>query len=222
MHYEWDFGFLWQYRGLIGIGAAYTLGFTLLTSVLGFLVGAAIALGRIALGPWLAAPLVALMEVFRCTPVLVQLVWIYYALPVLVGVELSPATAAAITLSMYGGAFYAEIIRGGIRGVEPGQWDAGRALGMTRGRLMRSVVLPQALRRMVPPLVNQTILQLKNTSLVSTLAVPDLLYQGQLITSATYRPLEVYTTVAAIYFAILLPLTQLARLLEARPARVAA
>ena len=222
MHYAWDFGFLWQYRGLIGIGAAYTLGFTLLTSVLGFLVGATIALGRIALGPWLAAPLVALMEVFRCTPVLVQLVWIYYALPVLVGVELSPATAAAITLSLYGGAFYAEIIRGGIRGVEPGQWDAGRALGMTRAKLMRSVVLPQALRRMVPPLVNQTILQLKNTSLVSTLAVPDLLYQGQLITAATYRPLEVYTMVAIIYFAILLPLTQLARLLEARPAKVAA
>ena len=130
--------------------------------------------------------------------------------------------AAVITLSLYGGAFYAEIIRGGIRGVEPGQWDAGRALGMTRAKLMRSVVLPQALRRMVPPLVNQTILQLKNTSLVSTLAVPDLLYQGQLITSATYRPLEVYTMVAVIYFAILLPLTQLARLLETRPSRVAA
>ena len=222
MHYDWDFGFLWQYRGLIGIGMAYTVGFTLLTSVLGFLVGAIIALGRIAGRPWMAAPLVALMEVFRCTPVLVQLVWIYYALPVLVGVELSPAVAAVITLSLYGGAFYAEIIRGGIRGVEPGQWDAGRALGMTRAKLMRSVVLPQALRRMVPPLVNQTILQLKNTSLVSTLAVPDLLYQGQLITSATYRPLEVYTMVAVIYFAILLPLTQLARLLETRPSRVAA
>ena len=222
MHYDWDFGFLWQYKALIGIGIAYTVGFTLLTSVLGFLTGAVIALGRIAARPWVAAPLVALMEVFRCTPVLVQLVWIYYALPVLVGVELSPAAAAVITLSLYGGAFYAEIIRGGIRGVEPGQWDAGRALGMTRGKLMRSVVLPQALRRMVPPLVNQTILQLKNTSLVSTLAVPDLLYQGQLITSATYRPLEVYTMVAVIYFAILLPLTQLARLLETRPSRVAA
>ena len=137
-------------------------------------------------------------------------------------VELSPAAAAVIALSLNGGAFYAEIIRGGIRGVEAGQWDAGRALGMTRAKLMRSVVLPQALRRMVAPLVNQTILQLKNTSLVSTLAVPDLLYQGQLITSATYRPLEVYTMVAVVYFAILLPLTQLARLLEARPSRVAA
>jgi polar amino acid transport system permease protein len=222
MHYEWDFGFLWQYRGLIGIGVATTVGFTALTSLLGFAVGALIALARIAARPWMAAPLVALMEVFRCTPVLVQLVWIYYALPVLVGVELSPSAAAVVTLSLYGGAFYAEIIRGGIRGVEAGQWDAGRALGMTRWKLMRSIVLPQALRRMVPPLVNQTILQLKNTSLVSTLAVPDLLYQGQLITAATYRPLEVYTMVAAIYFAILLPLAQLARLLEARPSQVAA
>ena len=74
MRYEWDFGFLWQYRGLIGIGIATTVGFTVLTSVLGFLTGAVIALGRIAGRPWMAAPLVALMEVFRCTPVLVQLV----------------------------------------------------------------------------------------------------------------------------------------------------
>ena len=115
MHYEWDFGFLWQYRGLIGIGVATTVGFTALTSLLGFAVGALIALARIAARPWMAAPLVALMEVFRCTPVLVQLVWIYYALPVLVGVELSPSAAAVVTLSLYGGAFYAEIIRGGIR-----------------------------------------------------------------------------------------------------------
>ena len=220
MHYDWNFGFLWQYKGLIGVGIAYTAGFTVLTSVLGFLVGAVIALGRIVGRPWMAAPLVVLMEVFRCTPVLVQLVWVYYALPVLVGVELSPSAAAVITLSLYGGAFYAEIIRGGIRGVEPGQWDAGRALGMTRAKLMRSVVLPQALRRMVPPLVNQTVLQLKNTSLVSTLAVPDLLYQGQLITSATYRPLEVYTIVAVIYFAVLFPATLLAQAVEGRYARV--
>ena len=219
MPYEWDFSFLWQYRKLIGVGVAYTVGFTILTAVAGLLVGGVIAVARLANARLLSIPLVAFVEVFRCTPVLVQLVWCYYALPILIGVELSPAVAAFITLTFYGASFYAEIIRGGIASVETGQWDAGRALGMRRADLMRRVVLPQALKRMIPPLVNQTVLQLKNTSLLSVLAVPDLLYQGQLITSATYKPLETYTMIAVIYFLVLFPLTRLAHALERRLAR---
>jgi polar amino acid transport system permease protein len=219
MPYQWDFGTLLQYRGLILVGALTTIGFTLLTAVLGLLVGIVVALGRMTGRKWISVPLVALVEVFRCTPVLVQLIWCYYALPVLIGVEMSPSTAAAITLSLYGGSFYAEIIRGGIASVESGQWDAGRALGLARLNLMRLVVMPQALKRMIPPLVNQTILQLKNTALVSVLAVPDLLYQGQLITSATYRPMETYSVVAVMYFLLLFPLTRLAQRLERRLAR---
>ena len=155
-------------------------------------------------------------EIFRCTPVLVQLVWCYYALPMLTGIELSAGAAAFVTLTLYGGSFFGEIIRGGIISVDLGQWDAGRALGMRRHQLMGRIILPQAFRRMVPPLMNQTVLQLKNTSLLSVLAVPDLLYQGQLITSASYRPLETYTMIAVIYFILLFPLTRFARRLEAR------
>lgn len=214
MTYEWSFHFLWQYQALILKGVVVTIGFTLLTVILGLMVGTLIALGRMTGRRVISIPLVALVEVFRCTPVLVQLIWVFYALPVLIGLELSPSTAAILTLSFYGGAFYAEIIRGGIVSIEQGQWDAGRALGLRPLALMRLVILPQALRRMVPPLVNQSILQLKNTSLVSALAVPDLLYQGQLITSATYRPLETYTMVAVVYFLILFPLTHLATLIE--------
>ena len=219
MNYQWDFSFLLEYKTLIWQGALYTLGFTVLTAVSGLTVGCIIALARLSGIRWLAWPLLAISELFRCTPVLVQLVWCYYALPILIGVNLSPPVAAFITLTMYGGSFYAEIIRGGIISIDAGQWDAGRALGMRIGALMRRIVLPQAFRRMVPPLVNQTVLQLKNTSLLSVLAVPDLLYQGQLITSATYRPLETYTMVAVIYFILLLPLTRGAALLEARMGR---
>jgi len=217
--YEWSFHFLWQYQALIAKGIGVTLGFTALTVVLGLLVGMVIALGRMTKRRWLAAPLVALVELFRCTPVLVQLIWVYYALPVLIGLELSPAEAAIITLALYGGAFYAEIIRGGIVSIELGQWDAAYALGLRTWQLMLKVILPQAMRRMLPPLVNQSIMQLKNTSLVSVLAVPDILYQGQLITSATYRPLETYTMVAVVYFAILYPLTWLATQMERKLAR---
>jgi polar amino acid transport system permease protein len=216
VNYQWSFHFLWQYQSLILKGIGVTIGFTLLTVMLGLLLGTFIALGRMTGRHWIAAPLVAVVELFRCTPVLVQLIWCYYALPVLAGVELSPSGAAILTLAFYGGAFYAEIIRGGIVSIEQGQWDAGRALGLRPFTLMCRVILPQALRRMLPPLVNQSILQLKNTSLVSVLAVPDILYQGQLITSATYRPLETYTMVAVVYFLILYPLTHFATRLERR------
>jgi polar amino acid transport system permease protein len=219
MPYEWDFGTLLQYRGLVLWGALVTIGFTLATVVAGLLVGVVVALGRMTGRRWVSLPLVVLVEAFRCTPVLVQLVWIYYALPVLIGVEMSPATASVLTLSLYGGSYYAEIIRGGIASIEMGQWDAGRALGLRALPLMRLVVLPQAVKRMIPPLVNQTILQLKNTALVSVIAVPDLLYQGQQITSATYRPLETYTVIAVVYFAMLFPLTRVAMWVERRMRR---
>lgn len=219
MQYQWDFGFLLQYKGLIGVGILYTLGFTIGTAVSGLVVGCMIALARLSNMRIATAAMTGLIEIFRCTPVLVQLVWVYYALPILTGIELSPSVAAFITLTLYGASFFGEIIRGGIISVDMGQWDAGRALGMRRHQLMGRVILPQAFRRMVPPLVNQTVLQLKNTSLLSVLAVPDLLYQGQLITSATYRPLETYTMIAVIYFIILFPLTRFAHRLEARMSR---
>jgi polar amino acid transport system permease protein len=219
MNYQWEFGFLLQYVRLIWVGIGYTIGFTVVTAASGLVVGCAIAIARLADARLISLPLVALVEVFRCTPVLVQLVWCYYALPMLTGIELSPSMAAFLTLTLYGGSFFAEIIRGGIVAVDRGQWDAGRALGMRGVDLMRRIVLPQAFKQMVPPLVNQTVLQLKNTSLLSVLAVPDLLYQGQLITSASYRPLETYTVIAVIYFLILFPVTRFAQALETRLAK---
>jgi len=218
MHYEWDFGFLATYGRVIAVGVGYTVGFTLITVAAGLTIGALMAAARLSRARLVVLPVTAVMELFRCTPVLVQLIWCYYALPVVVGIELSPAMAAFITLSLYGGAFYAEIMRGGIVSIDAGQWDAGRALGLRPLGLMRLVIWPQAMKRMLPPLVNQSILQLKNTSLLSVVAVPDLLYQGQLITSATYRPLEVYSVIGLLYFLILFPLTRFASALERRMA----
>jgi len=182
--------------------------------VLGLLVGLATGLGRLSRNPWVSGPIRAYIEVFRCTPVLVQLVWFYYALPVLTGLEISAVAAATLCLSLYGGAFYSEIVRGGIISIDAGQTEAAKALGMTRLQLLRRVILPQAFKKMVPPLMNQSIMQLKNTSLLSVLAVPDLLYQGQVIAHDTYRPLELYTFIAIAYFAVLLPITIWAKRME--------
>ena len=217
MPYQWDFAFLWRYAPLFWKGMGVTLAYTAGTISLGLIIGLLIGLGRLSRSWLLNIPLIAFIEVFRCTPLLVQIVWFYYALPVLLGVQI-PATAAAVmTLSCYTGAFYAEIFRGGIISIERGQWDAARALGLRPWAMMRCVILPQAVRRMIPPFVNQSITQLKNTSLVSTIAVPDLLYNGTLITADTYRPLEVYTVVAIIYFVLLFPSTMLAQWYERRP-----
>jgi polar amino acid transport system permease protein len=214
MHYEWDFWFLLRYTPLFERGVLVTLAYTAGTISLGLVVGLLVGLGRLSKSKLLNLPLIGFIEVFRCTPLLVQIVWFYYALPVLLGIQI-PATAAAVmTLSLYTAAFYAEIFRGGIVSIERGQWDAARALGLSRWNMMRKVILPQAVRRMVPPFVNQSITQLKNTSLVSTIAVPDLLYQGTLITADTYRPLEVYTVVALVYFTMLFPSTLLAQAYE--------
>jgi len=214
--YHWDFGSLWAYRSLVLVGLGYTVLYTVLCVVLGLAVGTAAGLGRLSKSRFVTWPLIFYIEVFRCTPLLVQLVWFYYALPVLLDISMSPSLAATLTLSLYGGAFYAEIIRAGVLSIDAGQWDAGRALGLNRLKLMRKIILPQALKRMLPPLMNQSIIQLKNTSLVSVLAVPDLLYQGQVVTAAIYRPLEVYTTVALVYFAVLFPLTLAVQGLERR------
>ena len=220
MGYEWSFGFLWHYSRLFVTGIEVTLAYTAGTIFLGLIVGLAVGMGRLSKSWLVNAPLIAFIELFRCTPILVQIVWFYYALPVILNIQIPAVVAATLVLSLYTGVFYAEIFRGGIISIEPGQWDAARALGLRRWPMMRRVILPQAVRRMVPPFMNQSITQLKNTSLVSTIAVPDLLYQGQLITADTYRPLEVYTMVAIIYFCLLFPTTLFAQAYERRLAKL--
>src|ERR1700682_816446 len=217
--YAWDFSFLWGYRWLILFGLGVTILYTIGTILLGLVFGLVTGLLRLSRNKLLTAPLVAYVEIFRCTPLLVQIIWFYYALPVVLGIDIPATVAATMVLSLYTGAFYAEIVRGGVQSMERGQWDAARAIGLRQLQALRLVILPQAFRRMIPPFMNQSIIHLKNTSLVSTIAVADLLYQGQMITAATYRPLEVYTMVAGLYFAVLFPLTLAAQYVERRLAR---
>ena len=205
--YEWNFSIILEYRWVLLNGLLVTVLFTAAIIVGGLTVGLTGAICLLSRSRLLRGVSLGFIEVFRCTPILVQLIWFYYALPILAGIEMTPVTASILALSCYGGAFYAEIIRGGIVSIDAGQSEAAAALGMTPGLAMRRIILPQALRRMVPALMNQSILQFKNTSLVSVLAVPDLVYQGQMVAHDSFRPLETYTAVAVAYFAILFPLT---------------
>jgi len=217
--YQWDFSILWGYRWLLLQGLGMTIAFTAAIVVLGLLVGLITASGNLSRYRALRSVSLGFIEVFRCTPILVQLIWFYYALPILTGLEMTPVTASLLALSCYGGAFYSEIIRGGIVSIEKGQSEAAAAMGMRRALVMRLIVLPQAVRRMLPALMNQSIIQFKNTSLVSVLAVPDLVYQGQIAAHDSFRPLEIYTAVAVAYFIILFPLTFWARSVEKKMAQ---
>ncbi len=214
--YIWDFGSLWGYRWLFVSGLEVTVLFTVAIVVLGLVMGLLAALGSLSRVVVIRWSSMAFVEVFRCTPLLVQLIWFYYALPILTGLEMTPTSASVLALSLYGGSFYAEVIRGGIVSIDKGQAEAGAALGMTPNQAMRRILLPQALRRMVPPLMNQSITQFKNTSLVSVLAVPDLVYQAQMVAHDDFRPLETYSAIAAAYFVVLFPLTVFVRIGERR------
>jgi len=216
MHYHWDLSMVLADSSRWWSAAGVTLLYSFATVVGGIVIGIICGLGLLTRRRWLTLPLEGYVEVFRCTPLLVQIVWFYYALPILLNFSLPAWLAAGLGLTLYMGAFCTEIFRAGVMSIGRGQWQAGRALGMTHIQLMRRIVLPQAVRRMVPPLVNQSITQLKNTALLYVVAVPDLMYTGSIVTAETFRPLEVYTSVAAMYFIILYPMTLFAKRLEVR------
>jgi polar amino acid transport system permease protein len=194
----------------IGITIVYAIG-TILGGMIVGLCGGVMSLSRLRA---VRLPIQGYIQFFRCTPLLVQIIWFYYALPILTGYSIPAWIAGGLGLTLYMGAFCSEIFRAGVISIDRGQWDAARALGLSYIMMMRLVILPQAARRMVPPFVNQSVLQLKNTSLLYVVAVPDLMYTSYQLTADTFRPLEVYTSVALIYFIILYPLTKLARRIE--------
>src|SRR5258707_6259395 len=133
----WDFSFLWGYRELILFGLGVTIAYTVGTILIGLAIGLLTGLLRLSRSRLLTAPLVAYVEIFRCTPLLVQIIWFYYALPVVVGINIPANMAAILVRSLYTRAFYAPILRGRVHPIERGQWDAARAIGIGRGPVMR-------------------------------------------------------------------------------------
>ncbi len=214
--YQWDFSSVTLHPDMWLLGLLVTAVYSIATIFGGLVIGVVCGMLLLSRHRVLVAPISGYVQVFRCTPLLIQIIWFYYALPVVVRVEIPAWLAAGLGLTLYMGAFSAEIFRAGIMSIDKGQWQAARAIGMLPWQVMGRVVLPQATRRMVPPFVNQSVLQLKNTSLLSVVAVPDLMYNASLLVSETFRPLEIYTSLAAAYFVILYPLQKLAKQLERR------
>lgn len=219
MNYKWDFGGVWTHRDMLLTGFVGTSKIAVVAIVLGIVFGVLLAGMRLSGRRWLEMPALWVIEFYRNTPPLVHFFWAFYALPVLIGVSLGPYSAAVIALSTQSGAFFAEVFRGGLVSVERTQWEAARAIGMKGHQALRRVILPQAMARMLAPFLERSFELIKTTALASTLAYSDLLYQAMQVNSITFRPLEVYTLVAGIFFLSLFSLSVLARMLEHRLAR---
>jgi polar amino acid transport system permease protein len=151
------------------------------------------------------------VEFCRNTPILVQLVWVHYALPEIIGIKFDAYTSSLIALALQSSGYLAEEYRAGIESIDKGQIEAAQSLGMTYVRLMRRIVIPQAFIRMLPGILNQYVICFKSTSIVSIIAVPDLMYQAGLIVSATFLPMPVYTAVALTYFVLVFAVSALVR-----------
>ncbi|GGE21831.1 amino acid ABC transporter membrane protein, PAAT family [Gemmobacter megaterium] len=217
--YSWDFYTVMQSFDLFLIGIWTTFLYTIGSIALGVVIGLAACFARLSRFAALRVLARSYQELFRCTPLLVQILWAYYALPMLLGVSISNTTAGVLTLSLYVGSFYAEIFRGGINAIDKGQREAAAAVGMSGVQSMTHIILPQAVKKMLPAFINQSVIQVKNTSLLYAISVAELTYMTSVVNSETYRPLEAYSLAALMYFVMLFPLTQIADHFERRMRR---
>lgn len=197
-------------------GLYYTLIISVVGLLFGYVLGAVFGLGRISTNKLLYGIATVYVEVIRGTPILVQAIWIYFALPLIIQYTLDPVVAGIIVIAINSGAYIAEIVRGAVQSIEKGQMEAGRSLGLSHGQTMRYIIWPQAFKRMIPPMGNQFIISIKDTSLLSVILVPELIFQGRLIVANHFNAVEIYTTVAAFYLAITLSLSVALRRLEKR------
>ncbi|ADY27132.1 polar amino acid ABC transporter, inner membrane subunit [Deinococcus proteolyticus MRP] len=197
-------------------GAVLTLQVTAIALVAGTILGTLLALARLSpIKPlaWLAT---AYIELIRGTPLLVQIFLIYFGLPQITGTNLEPFPAGVLAFSLNSAAYVAEIMRSGIQGVPRGQTEASLSLGFSPRDTMRYIVLPQAFRRVLPPLVNEALNLLKNTSLLSSIALVELTRAGQIVAARSYKPFEMYLAIALVYLAMTMVLSFLSSRLEKR------
>ena len=213
---RWDFSSVLANTDALLVGAVGTLRIFAICLVLGLGLGLFVGFGRYARSRWLYLPATVFVEFFRNTPVLVQIIWFYFGLPILLPVQVAPLTAAVLGISLNSAAFSAEIYRGGIQSIDRGQWDGAKALGMAWGQAMRRIILPQAIKRMIPALTNRGIEIFKMSTLASVVAYVELLQQGKLIASLHFNPIEAYTTIAVIFLVILWPMVQFSYFMERR------
>jgi His/Glu/Gln/Arg/opine family amino acid ABC transporter permease subunit len=205
-------------QGFFGIGnfAGGTLRLALPAIVLGFFLGTLVGLARLARAPWLHLPAAVYVEFFRGVPLVMVIFWFWFIIPSLLGRSLPEFSVALAAFVVFEAAYFAEIVRAGIQSVPRGQVEAATATGLAQVQMMRHVILPQALRNMIPALVTQVIVLLKDTSLASIIGYVDLTKAAQIVNNREIRPFELYLFIALVYWLCSYTLSRGARSWERR------
>ncbi|WP_163536311.1 amino acid ABC transporter permease [Gracilibacillus sp. YIM 98692] len=197
------------------VGLGMTLFITIIGLILGFVLGAFAGLGRLSKNKWINGICSVYVEVVRGTPILAQVLFIYMVVSEqYLGFNIDKVIAAILAITINAGAYIAEIVRGAVHSIDKGQHEAGRTIGLTQNQTMRYIIWPQAIKRMIPPLGNQFIISLKDTSLFSVIAVGELLYMGRQYYNVTFAYFETLLMVCLLYLAITIPTSLILRRIE--------
>ena len=197
-----DFSVVWEYRQALLKGMSLTLALTACAAVLGLISGTVLAIAsQTSIAPlrWIVA---AFVEIWRNTPLLVQLIWIHFALPLVTGINTTALESGVIGITLQASAYFTEIVRAGIETVPKGQWEAAYSLALPARIRWTRVILPPAIRTMIPPLVNLTISFFKGTAILSILHVSELMTVTNRISNVTFKPVELFSAIAIIYFVV--------------------
>lgn len=197
-------------------GIQLTFIITVIGVFIGFIIGTFAGMGRLAKNKFVFWISTIYVEVIRGTPILVQILFLYFGVSDLLNLDLDKISASIIAIAINAGAYVAEIVRGGIQAIDKGQTEAGRSVGLTSAQTMRYIIWPQAFKQIIPPLGNQFIISLKDTSLFSAIAVHELLYMGKQYAASTFTYFEPYLMVGIFYLIITIPSSIILRKVERR------
>lgn len=213
--YHWNWRVVYTYRALYIAGFYRTIYVSLGAIVLGLLLGLAGGLARVWPNIWLREAASLYVEVFRGTPLLVQIYIFYFCLATVVRYD-NALVIGMVTLAFFSGAYISEMVRAGIESVDHGQWEAARATGLRYPQIMRCVVFPQAMRRIIPPVTGQFVSLIKDSSLLSVISVRELTKASEVVNATTYKTFEAYLPLALFYLLLTYPLSALTQRLEKR------
>ena len=211
-----DFELIQRALPILLMGAGVTIEITAFSVAIGFFIGLFVGIARISQFKILRIMAAVYADCIRGTPLLVQIFLIYFALPMAIGQRVEPFIAAVAACGLNSGAYVSEIFRAGIQAIDVGQMEAGRSLGLTWWQTMRFIILPQAFKNILPPLGNEFIAMLKDSSLVSVIGFEELTRRGQLIIAQTYGSFEIWMTVAVLYLIMTMAISRIVAFLEKR------
>lgn len=205
-----------KYMSYFQTGLKYTLGLSFISVFIGIAIGSLIALMKLSKNKIIKALATVYIEIVRGTPLITQLFIVYFGSYVLFGIDMNPFVAGIIAVSLNSGAYVAEIIRSGIQSIDKGQMEAGRSLGMSQSMTMKEIIVPQAVKNILPALCNEFITVIKETSIVSVIGVTDIMYNVNIVRGISFRPLEPLLIAAVIYFLLTFGLSKAVNILEGK------